>query len=161
SRSTGVTPIALVVSMAFWTWLWGPIGLVLATPLAVCLSVLGKHVPALRFLDVLLGSAAPLDAEVAFYQRLLAHDEAEASELIDDNLKDHATEELLDQLVVPALARARADRERGNLSAEELSALVRSVRDLVEAALGEPQEPSPDAALILGCPAYDEVDRLV
>src|SRR5262249_24108183 len=81
--------------------------------------------------------------------------------LLDENLKDHTTEELLDQFIIPALMRARVDHERGNLSSEELHVLVQTVRELLDAALGEPdQEPDPQAALGLGCPAHDEVDRL-
>jgi predicted PurR-regulated permease PerM len=161
SRSTGVSPIALVVSAAFWTWLWGPIGLVLATPLTVCLSVLGKHVPSLRFLDVLLGGDAPLGPELLFYQRLLAHDQAEASDLLDEYLKDHTREELFDRLIVPALARVRADRERGHLSEEELDALVKTMHELLDEELGEAEQPAATAAPVLACPAYDAIDRLL
>lgn len=159
SRSTGVTPIALVITTAFWTWLWGPIGLILATPITVCLSVVGKHVPSLRFLDVLLGSAAPLDPELKFYQRLLARDEIEAGDLLEQYLVDHSEEELFDQVVMPALSRAQLDNERGHLHTEELQALVKTTRELLNATLGEHEE-SEGGALLLACPAHDEVDEL-
>ena len=81
-RSIGVSEVALLVAAALWTFLWGPIGLVLSSPLTVCLVVLGKYVPQLKFLDVLLGDEAPLDAHVTFYQRLLARDQDEATQLI-------------------------------------------------------------------------------
>ncbi len=161
SRTTGVTPIALVVATAFWTWLWGPIGLILSTPITVCLSVVGKHVPSLHFLDVLLGSAAPLDPELKFYQRLLAHDEVEAGDLLEAYLQEHPPEGLLDQVILPALARARLDSERGHLRDDELATLVKRTRELLDAALGEPEEAADGkGALLLLCPAHDAVDEL-
>ena len=160
SRSTGVTPIALVIAMAFWTWLWGPIGLILSTPMTVCLSVLGRHVPSLRFLDILLGSAAPLGIEVKFYQRLLARDEAEAGDLLEEELKASSPVEVFDKVIGPALARARLDHERGYLTDVELIAITKAVRDLVEAALGEEPTATGADVVLLGCPVADDIDRL-
>ena len=160
SRSTGVTPIALVIATAFWTWLWGPIGLILSTPMTVCLSVLGRHVPALRFLDVLLGSAAPLGVEVQFYQRLLARDEAEAGDLLEVELKTSTPDEVFDRVIGPALARARLDNERGHLHNNELAALVESVRDIVVAEMGDPVDDSKAEVVLLGCPVAGDLDRL-
>lgn len=160
SRSTGVTPIALVITTAFWTWLWGPIGLILATPITVCMSVLGKYVPSLRFLDILLGSAAPLEAEMKFYQRLIARDEIEASDLLEAFLLEHSPEQLFDQVILPALSRARLDHERGNLTEEELSRLVKTTRELVQSVLGDKDEEDEGAVLLVACPARDEVDQL-
>jgi predicted PurR-regulated permease PerM len=159
SRTTGVTPIALVIATAFWTFLWGPIGLVLSTPITVCLSVLGKHVPSLRFLDVLLGTAAPLGAELKFYQRLIAHDEIEAADLVEEFLLTHPPEELFDAVVLPALSRARQDHERGNLREDELQALVKTARELLDAALGEAGEEG-GRVVMLACPTHDALDAL-
>ena len=75
-HSTGLSPVAVIVSVTFWTWLWGPVGLLLATPLTVCLVVLGRHVDRMEFLDVMLGDRPPLTEAESFYQRLLAHVEA-------------------------------------------------------------------------------------
>jgi predicted PurR-regulated permease PerM len=159
SRTTGVIPIALVVATAFWTWIWGPIGLILATPITVCLSVLGRHVPSLGFLNVLLGRVAPLDPELKFYQRLLAHDEVEAADLLEAYLLDHSPEELFDQVLVSALARARRDNERGHLQGDELLALVKTTRELLDAVMGEAEEAG-EGPVLLACPARDEVDEL-
>ena len=81
-HSTGLSPIALLVAAAFWTWLWGPIGLVLSTPLTACLVVLGRYVPRLEFLGMLLGDKSAMDPEVTYYQRLLARDQDEATDVI-------------------------------------------------------------------------------
>jgi hypothetical protein len=122
--STGVSAVALVVSAIFWTWLWGSIGLLLATPLTVCIAVLGRHVPQLRFLDILLGNEAPLRPEESFYQRLLAGDPDEASEQAEDFLKTRPLLELDDEVVIPALVLAERDRARGVLDAEGRDAIV-------------------------------------
>lgn len=159
SRTTGVTPIALVIATAFWTFLWGPIGLILSTPITVCLSVLGKYVPSLSFLNVLLGTAAPLDPELKFYQRLIAHDEIEAGDLLEEYLLTHPPEELFDAVVIPALSRARLDHDRGHLHDDEAQAFVRTAGELLEMALGEPEDSKGDVVL-LGCPAHDDVDVL-
>src|SRR6202030_427924 len=82
-HSTGVSPVAWLAAAAFWTWLWGPMGLVLAPPLTACLVVLGRYVPHLEFLGILLGDEPALDPEVTFYQRLLAHDQDEATALVE------------------------------------------------------------------------------
>lgn len=181
SRTVGVTPIALVVSMAFWTWLWGPIGLVLSTPITVGLSVVGKYVPSLRFFDVMLGRATPIGADLKFYQRLLARDEAEAADLLEQYLQEPDRTPLLtlDEVLMPALIRARKDRERGLLNEIELADLVRRVREILETVLGDPEEvpeavpagveavPVPEAVpeavvgpRLLACAGNDELDEL-
>ena len=81
--AAGVSQVALLVSVAFWTWLWGPLGLLLATPLTVCLVVVGKHVPSLEFIATLVADAPALAPDYAYYQRLLARDLGEAADLID------------------------------------------------------------------------------
>ena len=87
--STGLSPIAILVAAVFWTTLWGPVGLLLATPLTVCLVVLGRHVPQLQFLEVLLGSEPVLPPEVKFYQRLLAGDPEEAARVVEEYREEH------------------------------------------------------------------------
>src|SRR5690606_33044574 len=82
-RSIGVSQSALIVAIAFWAWLWGSMGLVLAAPLTVCLAILGKYVPALKFFDILLGDTPPLSSDTKFYQRLLARDEDDAYQIAD------------------------------------------------------------------------------
>src|SRR5947209_11068318 len=133
SRSTGVSPIGLVVAAAFWSWLWGPIGLVLSTPMTVCLVVMGRYVPQLQFLDVLLGTGPALEAQYGFYQRLLARDETEAEELVETYLAEHDLEALCDAVLVPALSRTREDVERGDLAAEDLEYILQATREVVDA----------------------------
>ena len=94
--STGLSPVAVLVAAVFWTTLWGPVGLLLSTPLTVCLVVLGRHVPQLGFFDVLLGDEPALPPELKFYQRLLARDPEEATELAEEYLEDEPLEKLYD-----------------------------------------------------------------
>jgi predicted PurR-regulated permease PerM len=113
--STGLSPVAVLVAAVFWTMLWGPIGLLMSTPLTVCLVVLGRHVPQLGFFDVLLGDEPALSPEVKFYQRLLARDPDEATELAEEYLEDGSLDRLYDSVILPALAHAERDRLRGGL----------------------------------------------
>jgi len=127
-----VSPLAIVASAIFWSWLWGPIGLLLSMPLTVCLVVVGQHVPRLSFLSVLLGDEPALTPEVRFYQRLLARDEAEAWELADARLKETSLEDLYDNVLIPALILAKEDRHRQELDDTRASSLFQSMRDLLE-----------------------------
>jgi predicted PurR-regulated permease PerM len=114
--NTGLSSVAIIVAATFWTWLWGPIGLLLSTPLTVCLVVLGQHAPPLRFLFVLLGNEAPLLPSESFYQRLLADDPDEAIDHSDVHVKEQSLTHFYDTVAVPALMMAQADVERGALS---------------------------------------------
>jgi predicted PurR-regulated permease PerM len=113
--STGLSPVAVLVAAVFWTMLWGPLGLLMSTPLTVCLVVLGRHVPQLAFFDVLLGDEPALSPEVKFYQRLLARDPDEATELAEEYLEDGSLDKLYDSVILPALVHAEQDRLRGSL----------------------------------------------
>jgi hypothetical protein len=117
--STGLSPIAVIASAVFWTWLWGPIGLLLSTPLTVCLVVLGRHVPQLAFLDVLLGREPVLTEPELLYRRLLVGDPNEATERGEDFLRKHSLVEFYDDIGIPALALAEEDRMAGRLSDEQ------------------------------------------
>ena len=114
-HSTGLSPVAVVASATFWTALWGPVGLVLSTPLTVCLVVLGRYVPQLEFLYVLLGDEPVLTPEIHLYQRLLAMDQMEAHAVIELFLKDKSLIELYDEVIIPALSMAEEERHRGTL----------------------------------------------
>ena len=138
--STGLSPLAIIVAAVFWTTLWGPVGLLLATPLTVCLVVLGRHVPQLQFFEVLLGDQPVLAPEVKFYQRLLAGDSHEAEELAEDLLEEQPLEELLDSVVLPALLFADQDRQRGVLEPTRAQAVAAAVTTIVDD-LAEPLEP--------------------
>ena len=119
-HSTGLSPVAVVASATFWTALWGPIGLVLATPLTVCLVVLGRHVERLEFLDVMLGDRPALSPPEIFYQRMLAGDPTEASEKAEEFLKERSLSSYYDEVALKGLQLAQADAERGALDAERL-----------------------------------------
>ena len=138
--STGLSPLAVIVAAVFWTTLWGPLGLLLATPLTVCLVVLGRHVPQLQFFEVLLGDQPVLAPEVKFYQRLLAGDPHEAEELAEDLLEDQPLGDLLDGVVLPALLFADQDRQRGVLEPVRAQAVATAVTGIV-ADLVEPLDP--------------------
>ena len=131
-RTTGLSPVAIVTSATFWTALWGPVGLVLATPLTVCLVVLGRHVERLEFLDVMLGDRPALTPPELFYQRMLAGDPAEAVDKAEEFLKERSLSSYYDDVALPGLSLAQTDVERGALNraqAEEIKASVAEVVD--------------------------------
>ena len=180
-QSMGVSEIALLVSAAFWAFLWGPIGLVLSSPLTVCLVMLGRYVPQLEFLAVLLGDEPALDMDVSFYQRLLARDQDEAEDLILERLKTDPREQVFDTMLIPALCATRDGRSRGEITEADERAILRSIGEIVEdlgdilvgsgqaEAKGETDAqgakseavapPAPSRAFVIfGCPARDDAD---
>ncbi len=168
SDSAGVSQVALLIAIAFWTWLWGPLGLLMATPLTVCLVVLGKYVPQLEFISVLMSDEPVAENDIIFYQRLLAGDKAEAAEIVSEYLKNHPAEQVYDDVLLPALNYAKLDRERGGLSEEEKESIVGMIREILETVdrglqpvtAGEAEELSPQKIHILACPADDESDEV-
>lgn len=171
-QSAGVSQVALLCSVAFWAWLWGPIGLVLATPLTVCLVVLAKHVPGLEFIDVLMSDEPPIAPAAAYYQRLLARDRPEAERIVAERAREHPLEAVFDGLILPALRHARQDRGQDTLSQEAQRSIWQDTREIVdalaarradtEAAANAPSErqPPPRNVRIVGIPVRDEADRL-
>jgi len=169
-HSTGVSPFALLVAAAFWLFMWGPVGLILSTPLTVCLVVLGKYVPQLEFFDVLLSDEPVLDPEVSYYQRLLAHDQDEAVELVEQHISEKPLETVYEEVLLPAIVLARRDEERGDLSEQDAKYVFESTRDtlrnvvapVVATELGDEGKEltSKDCVAVLGCPATDEADEL-
>ncbi len=164
---TGISSLAVLLSAAFWTVLWGPIGLVLATPLTVCLVVLGRHVPQLEFLEILFGDDAVLAPEASYYQRLLAMSEDEAREVLDDFLKEKSLVETYDAVLIPALSLVEQDRHEGTLDDERQKFIYQTTREMIED-LGEERPPGesreipPHSQLSILCvPARDESDELV
>ncbi|HYN88407.1 MAG TPA: AI-2E family transporter [Ardenticatenaceae bacterium] len=131
-HSTGLSPVAVVVAATFWTWLWGPIGLVLATPLTVCLVVLGRHVERLEFLDVMLGDRPALSPPEIFYQRMLAGDPAEAADVAEEFLKERSLSVYYDEVALAGLRLARADALRGVLDEARLERMRGTVEELVD-----------------------------
>ena len=130
--AAGVSQVALLVAVAFWTWLWGPMGLLLATPLTVCLVVIGKHVAGLEFVATLMADAPALPPDARYYQRLLARDPDEALEMIERHLKSEAPETVYDALLLPALNYAERDRLTGRISEDEETVLIDTTRDLLQ-----------------------------
>src|SRR6186713_1649517 len=119
-KSTGLSPLAVVLSATFWTTLWGPIGLVLATPLTICLVVLGRHVESLKFLDVMFGDRPALSPPEIFYQRMLADDPAEALDKAEEFLKERALSAYYDEVALKGLRLAQVDLNRKALDALHL-----------------------------------------
>ncbi|MFN2445151.1 MAG: AI-2E family transporter [Vicinamibacterales bacterium] len=166
--AAGVSQVALLVAIAFWTWLWGPLGLLMATPLTVCLVVVGKHVAGLEFFATLMADSPALTPEASFYQRLLARDQSEASDIVDRFVRENPHEQVFDTLLLPALNFAELDRVEGRLSAEEESAMIDMVRELMADAdaLGRSEAGASAAvdadtsALVLGYPVNPPADTL-
>jgi len=135
-QSTGLSPVAVVTSAAFWTWLWGPIGLVLATPLTMCMVVLGKHVPHLKFFDILLGDEPALRPEQLTYQRMLAGDPIEAVEQAQRYLKNEPLLAYYENILMEALKLAQADADSGHLDEER----KQRIRDVIAELLDDLEE---------------------
>jgi predicted PurR-regulated permease PerM len=131
-QHTGLSPVAIVIAALFWTMLWGPIGLLLATPLTVCLVVLGRHIDALQFLEILLGDEPALQPHERFYQRILASDATEAADQAEQQLKSEPLSAYYDKVPMQALMLAQSDAARGKLTREK----QQEVRDTIEEAVG-------------------------
>ncbi len=167
-QSIGVSEVALLIMMAFWTWLWGPIGLVLSAPLTVCLMVLSDSVPDLEFINLLLNSKPALEPRLIFYQRLIARDPEDAAEIACGFVKRHSTMGLFEDLFIPALASCRIDRARKEISEDEYQYILEMVHHLVrEHAPAEPETETDPAVsgpnrriLVVGCPANDRADEI-
>ena len=129
---TGVTPIGILFAAIFWTTLWGPIGLLLSTPLTVCLVVMGRHIPRLAFLQIILGDEPVLTPDARFYQRLLAMDQEEARQVLEEDFKDKPLSELYDSVLVPALSLVEQDRHRDMLDGATEKFIFQSTKELVE-----------------------------
>ena len=163
SQSAGISQVALLLAVAFWTWIWGPIGLALATPLTVCLVVLAKYVPDLELVSVLMSDEPVMDPDRSYYQRLVARDENEAEGLVRDYLKSHQAADIFDAVFVPALNHAERDHRRERITDADARFVAQTTRQLVEE-LDVPQ-PATDAALrsvtgVLGLPAHEEGDEV-
>jgi predicted PurR-regulated permease PerM len=129
---TGLSPVAIIVSATFWTWLWGPIGLILATPLTVCLVVLGRHVDRFKFLDVLLGDQPPLTPPELTYQRMLAGDSDEAADQAEEFLKEGSLLTYYEKVLVEALKLAQTDADRGLLDNDRMIRVRDAVIEIVD-----------------------------
>ena len=159
-HSIGVSQTALLVAVAFWTWLWGPLGLILATPLTVCLVVLGKYVPGLDFILTLVSDRPALTADVAYYQRLIALDRDEAEEIITTQLPALGVPRIYDEIMLPALNYARRDRDADRLSEEQIAFVVQTSREIVDGiVVASAPATAPTRGRVLGCPGQDDIDE--
>jgi predicted PurR-regulated permease PerM len=142
---TGISSLAILVAAVFWTVLWGPVGLILSTPLTVCLLVVGRYVPQLEFLHILLGDQPVLAPHAQFYQRLLAMEQREAQYVSESFLKEKPLIDLYDEVIIPALAMAEQDRHQGLLEPTKEAFIVQSINELlVELANYRPEPPAGD-----------------
>jgi predicted PurR-regulated permease PerM len=160
-RSAGLSPIAIIAAAIFWTWLWGPVGLLLAVPLTVCIAVMGRYIPEMGWLNVLLGVEPVLSPEARFYQRLVALDQEEALDLADEYAREHGRAALYDAILVPALSLAEGDRHRGALDARRERFALETTRQIV-AEVGTEDEEDAQSRSSHACivPASDEADEL-
>jgi len=131
-HSTGLSPASVIVAAIFWTWLWGPIGLILSTPLTLCLVVMGRHVRSLEFFDVLLGDRPPLSAVDTFYQRILSDDPDDALANAESLLGDRSLLDYYDSVVLPALKLAAADEATGKVTRERAAEMNRSMLAVID-----------------------------
>ncbi|QDU28063.1 AI-2 transport protein TqsA [Anatilimnocola aggregata] len=166
-KNTGVSPVAVMLAALFWTWLWGPVGLLLATPLTVCVLVVGKHVPQLAFLDILLGNEPVFEPKLHFYQRLLAGDQEEAAELFETYLEHQPLAQVYDTVLIPALAMAETDWQLGELNEGKHKFILQSLQELIhdrdDVQLQLPaaeQISDPSKFSILCLPARNEADEV-
>lgn len=162
---TGLSPVALIVAAVFWSWLWGAVGLLLSTPLTVCLVVIGKYIPQLKFLDILLGDQPGLKPGERFYQRLVAMNPEEAEEILQKQLKEASFVEVCDTILIPALNMAELDRSQGGLDEERQKSVFQNMKEII----GEIPDQNPDkefakeignGVLVLCLPAQDQADEI-
>jgi predicted PurR-regulated permease PerM/methanogenic corrinoid protein MtbC1 len=164
---TGISSLALLLTTVFWTVLWGPAGLILSTPLTVCVVVLGRHAPQFSFLHILLGDEAVLAAEAQVYQRLLAMDDQQARAVADLYLTENSLVQLYDSVLIPALTMAEQDRHKGALDKTREEFLFLSMKEMLaefseQTLKVEPAERSPAASAgrVICLPASDEADEI-
>ena len=158
-RSAGLSAIAIIAAAMFWTWLWGPVGLLLAVPLTVCIAVMGRYIPEMGWLNVLLGVEPVLTPEARFYQRLIALDQEEAATLAEDYAQEHGVGALYDAILIPALSLAESDRHQGALDPARERFVFETTRQIIGQIETEKagQSASPHVCII---PAHDEADEL-
>lgn len=161
--STGISALAILVAAIFWTWIWGPAGLLLSTPLTVCLVVIGRHVPHLQFIGILFGEETVLAPPQRFYQRILASDSRDATLLVEDLLKTKSREEVYDAVLVPALSLIEEARHAEEITSVRAEQILQSIEELVDDlwARSSPSAPAPASPQKILCiPARDFADEI-
>jgi predicted PurR-regulated permease PerM len=173
---TGISSLAILVAAGFWATLWGPVGLILSTPLTLCLILVGRYVPQMSFLEVLLGDTPALSPEELYYQRLLAMDPDEARNVAENYLKDKSLENLYESVLIPALRLAEEDRHIDVLGDRSAEFISQSTRELIDDLGDRIQQPDSKPGVngnvtpadnshfsdgVICVPARDEADELV
>ena len=173
-QSVGLSPIAVIVSAIFWTWLWGPVGLVIATPLTACLVVFSRYVPELATFDRLLSERPALQPHLWLYQRLLARDEDEAEDIIEEYREDHSLSEACDQLLLGSVLALKRDLAAGHVAADDSDFVQSALREIIDEldesldnetarpadADDEPPRQASKPVLLIGMPVRDMLDDL-
>ncbi len=174
--STGISSVAIIISAVFWGWLWGPVGLLLSTPLTVCLVVLGYHVPQFKIFSTLLGEDVKIDPALRFYQRLLADDDFKAQQMIDVYRKDKSFAATCDEVLIPTLKRVKNDQHEDVLTGDEATELFNSISTIIDKTEWSEEGNEPDDAssndseqldtqeelpIVIGCPAHHPHEELV
>lgn len=160
-KRTGVSSFALLVSTLFWTWLWGPVGLVLATPVTVCAATVGRHVPQLNFLTVLLGEDSGLKPEVNLYQRLLARASSDAQRIVKQAMAMAPLAQVLDELFLPTIALVARDLNMQAIAPSVSSRLLKDLGELATRVRPVPTTTSSAALEVIGVPAESETDAVL
>ena len=162
-KRTGVSALALLISALFWTWLWGPIGLVLATPLTVCVAVMGRHVPELSFLAIALGDDPGLNQEINFYQRILARATKDAQRIAKRKATETSLPGAFDELMIPALRLMVRDQNLQAINQNVANRVVSDMGDIVARlnAADVPEQHALKTTTIVGIPAESNADKLL
>lgn len=173
-QSVGLSPIAVIVSAIFWTWIWGPVGLIIATPMTACLVVLSRYIPELAAIDRLLSERPALQPHLWLYQRLLARDEDEAEDIVEKHREEHSLAETCDELLLGSLLALKRDLAGGRVSAEDGEFVESALRELVDEMAEDlegdagsgadradgPVSALPEPVLLIGVPVRDALDSL-
>jgi len=173
-QSVGLSPIAVIVAAIFWTWLWGPVGLVIATPITACLVVLSRYIPELAAFDRLLSERPALQPHLWLYQRLLARDEDEAEDIVEEHREGHSLSETCDELLLGSLLALKRDLADGRLISEDGEFVESALREMVDEldesvdskmacpadGEGEPALEAPEPVLLVGMPVRDTLDDI-
>jgi len=168
--STGISAVAVIIAAVFWGWLWGPVGLLLSTPLTVSLVVLGRHVKRFSVFTTLLGEDVQTKPSLRFYQRLLANDDRRAKELIEQHFKKNGLDSVCDDVLIPAMKRMQADCDADRLTDEDYFMLMEKIEqiqkeaawvDLPVESTDESSPVQPPLALVIGCPSHHAGERIL
>jgi len=168
--STGISAVAVIIAAVFWGWLWGPVGLLLSTPLTVCLVVLGRHVPRFKILTTLLGEDVQIKPSLKLYQRLLAGDPQRAKELMVAYVEERNVDSACDEVLIPVIKRVRSDHDAGELTDENYMSLSNAIDELVKeikwtvkvsTEIAQADAVVTRLPLVMGCPAHHASESVV